>query len=126
MWFLYFGVHRGTGVLSCFFSTPPLERDSHFTVASRFPPFYRETPENRVCSADSGLLNDTKGSWFPFLVFFHIKTDGKNKVSFYNDINIQIKRFFSELVESKSYGKHCLMVIQVRTNTALLAFSLGM
>ena len=45
---------------------------------------------------------------FFFLVFLHIKTDGKNKLFFYKHINIQIRRFFSELVESKSSGKYCL------------------
>ena len=63
---------------------------------------------------------------FLFLVFLHIKTDGKNKLFFYNHINIQIRRFFSELVESKSCGKYCLIIIRIGTNTALLAFSLGM
>ena len=62
---------------------------------------------------------------FLFLVFLHIKTDGKNKL-FYNHINIQIRRFFSELVESKSCGKYCLIIIRIGTNTALLAFFLGM
>ena len=63
---------------------------------------------------------------FLFLVFLHIKTDGKNKLFFYSDINIQIRRFFSELVESKSCGKYCLIIIRIGTNTALLAFFLGM
>ena len=30
---------------------------------------------------------------FLFLVFHHNKTDDKNKLFFYNDINIQIRRF---------------------------------
>ena len=42
---------------------------------------------------------------FFFLVFLHIQTDGKNKLFFYNHINIQIRRFFSKLVESNSLGK---------------------
>ena len=62
---------------------------------------------------------------FLFLVFLHIKTDGKNKPFFYNDINIQIRRFFSDLAESKSCGKHCLIIIRIGTNTAFLVFSLG-
>ena len=44
-WFLYLVVQRGTGVFRVFFffSTPPLERDLRFTVASRLPPFDRKT-----------------------------------------------------------------------------------
>ena len=65
---------------------------------------------------------------FFFLVFLHIKTDCKNKLFFYKHINIQIRRFFSELVESESCGKYCLIMIRIGMNTALLAFSrsLGM
>ena len=62
---------------------------------------------------------------FLFLVFLHIKTDGKNKPFFHNDINIQVRRFFSDLAESKSCGKHCLIIIRIGTNTAFLVFSLG-
>ena len=40
-----------------------------------------------------------------FLVFLHIKTDGKNKLSFYSHIHFQIRRFFSELVKSDSCEK---------------------
>ena len=47
-------------------------------LASRLPPFDRKTLKNCTCSADPGLLNETKG--FLFLVFLHIKTDGKNKL----------------------------------------------
>ena len=35
-------------------------------LASRFAPFDRKTLKNCACSADPGLLNKTKGSWFPF------------------------------------------------------------
>ena len=34
-------------------------------LASRLPPFDRKTLKNCACSADPGLLNETKGSWFP-------------------------------------------------------------
>ena len=34
--------------------------------ASRLAPFDRKTLKNCACSADRGLLNKTKGSWFPF------------------------------------------------------------
>ena len=63
-WFLYLCVHRGSGVFSCFFF-PSFERESHFTVASHLPPFDQKTLKNWTCSADPGLLNETKGSWFP-------------------------------------------------------------
>ena len=53
-----------------FFSTPPLKRDSHLTVASCLPPFDRKTLKNCACSADPGLFNETKGSWFTLSCFF--------------------------------------------------------
>ena len=34
-------------------------------LASRLPPFDRKTLKNCACSADPGLLNETKGLWFP-------------------------------------------------------------
>ena len=61
---------------------------------------------------------------FLFLVFLYIKTEGKNNF-FYDDVNIQVRRFFTELVESKSCGKYCLIITQIRTNTAFLAFFPG-
>ena len=61
-----------------------------------------------------------------FLSFFISKRMVKTNFFFYKYINIQIRRFFSELVESKSCGKYCLIIIRIGTNTALLAFSLGM
>ena len=39
--------------------TPPL------TLASQLPLFDRGTLKNCACSADPGLFNETKGSWFP-------------------------------------------------------------
>ena len=36
----------GAQVFFRLFFTPPLKRDSHFTVASRLPPFDRKTPKN--------------------------------------------------------------------------------
>ena len=35
------------------------------SLASRLPPFDREMLKNCACSADPGLLNETKGSCFP-------------------------------------------------------------
>ena len=49
----------GVQVFCVFFFTPP------FALALRLPPFDRETLKNYACSADPGLLNETKGSWFP-------------------------------------------------------------
>ena len=96
-------------------------------LASRLPPFDRKTLENCACSADPGFLNETKGS-SSLLSCLSFKTDRKNKLFFYKHINIQIRRFFSELVESESCGKYCLIMIRIGMNTALLAFSrsLGM
>ena len=34
-------------------------------LASHLPPFDRKTLKNCACSAEPGLLNETKGSWFP-------------------------------------------------------------
>ena len=128
-WFFYLGVHRGTGVFSWlfFFFTPPLARDS----LSRSPRAYLRLTEKRWKIAPVLQIKASsmklKVHGFLFLVFLRIKTDGQNIFFFlYKHINIQIRRFFSELVESKSCGKYCLIVIRIRTNTALLAFSLGM
>ena len=63
---------------------------------------------------------------FLFLVFLLHFHSFLHFMFFYNHINIQIRRFFSELVGSKSCRKYCLIIIRIGTNTALLAFSLGM
>ena len=34
-------------------------------LASCLPPFDRKTLKNYACSSDPGLLDETKGSWFP-------------------------------------------------------------
>ena len=130
-------VFRGFSILVCigvqlffrgfFFSfTPPLARVS----LSHTPRACLRSTEKRWKIA---LVLQIQASsmklWvhcFFFLVFLHIKTDGKNKFFFYKHINIQIRRFFSELVESKSCGKYSLIMIRFGSNTALLAFSLGM
>ena len=64
-WFFYLGVHRGTGVFSCFFFHSSSRAWLALALASRLPPFDRKTLKNCACSADPGLLNETKGSWFP-------------------------------------------------------------
>ena len=63
---------------------------------------------------------------FSFLAFFISKRMVKTNFFFNYHINIPMRRFFSELVESKSCGKYCSIIIRIGTNTALLAFSLGM
>ena len=63
-WFFYLGVHRSTGVL-CFFFHSSSRALLALALASRLPPFDRKTLKNYACSADPGLLNETKGSWFP-------------------------------------------------------------
>ena len=65
--FFYLGVHRGTGVFSWLFFFHSSSRAwLTLALASHLPPFYRKTLNNFACSADPGLLNETKGSWFPF------------------------------------------------------------
>ena len=90
-----------------FFSTPPLKRDSHLTVASCLPPFDRKTLKNCACSADPGLFNETKGSWFTLSCFFlymrvfHFVIKKKEKgpetgfLFFFNDSDIFLKYFNS-------------------------------
>ena len=129
-WFFYLGVHMSTGVFSWlfffFFFSPPLARDS----LSHSPRACLRSTEKRwkiafVLQIQASSMK-LRVHGFLFLVFLHIKTDGKNKFFYHKHINIQIRRFFSESVESKSCGKYCLIIIRIGTNTALLAFSLGM
>ena len=130
-------VFRGFSILVCigvqvslrgfYFFTPPLARDSlsrSLRACLRLTEKrWKIAPVLQIQASSMKL----RVHGFLFLVFLHIKTDGKNKLFFfYNHINIQIRRFFSELVESKSCGKYCLIIIRIGTNTALLAFSLGM
>ena len=107
-WWLFFSIF-----------TPSLACDS----LSRSPPFDRKTVKNCACSSDPGLLNETKGSWFPLSCLSSYQNGWYKQTFFYNHINTQIRRFFSELVESKSCGKYSLIIIRIGTNTALLAFS---
>ena len=127
-WFFYLAVHRGAGIFSWLFLffTPPLARDP----LSPSPRAYLRLTEKGWKIAP--VLQNQASSMklivhgFLFLGFLHIKTYGKNKFFFNNHINIQIRRFFSELVESKSLGKYCLIMIRIGMNTAVLALSLGM
>ena len=126
-WLFYLGVHRGTGVFFVvLFFTPPLARDS----LSSSPCACLRLTEKRWKIAPLGQIQASSMKLivhgFLFLVFLHIKMDGKNKLYFYNHINIQIRKFFSELVESKSLGKYCLIMIRIGMSTAVLALSLGM
>ena len=127
-WFSYLGVRRGTGFFSWFYFSLLLSHvilsRAHRALASVWPKkkHWKIAPVLQIQASSMKL----RVHGFLFLVFLHIKTDGKNKLFFYKHINIQIRRFFSELVESKSCGKYCLIIIRIGTNTALLAFSLGM
>ena len=83
LWFFYLGVQRGTGVFSwLFFFTPPLARDS----LSRSPRTCLRFTEKRWKIApvlqNQASLMKLRVHGFLFLVFFHIKTDGKNKPFF--------------------------------------------
>ena len=78
-WFFYLGKHRGTGDLSwfCFF-IPPLARDR----LSRSLRTYLRLTEKRwiiapVLQIQTSLMK-LRVYGFLFLVFLHIKTDGKN------------------------------------------------
>ena len=95
-------------------------------LALRLPPFDRKTLKNCASSTDPGLLNETNSSWFPLLCLSSYQNGWLKQTFFYNHINIQIRKFFSELVESNSRGKYSLIMIQIGMNTALLALSLGM
>ena len=54
-----------SGVLSGFIFHSSTRAWLALALASRLPPFDRKTLKNCACSADPGLLNETKGSWFP-------------------------------------------------------------
>ena len=62
-WFLYLGVHRGAGVVSSFalllFRVTRTSRSLHACLR------LNEKRWKIAFSADPGLLNETKGSWFP-------------------------------------------------------------
>ena len=84
-WFFYLGVHRSTGVFSrlffiFLFFTPSLARDS----LSRLPRVCLPLTEKRWKIAldlqIQASLMKLRDHGFLFLVFLHIKTDGKNKL----------------------------------------------
>ena len=120
-------VLRGTGIFSCFFFSLLLSSVTRTSLSLHAclrltEKRWKIAPVLQIQASSMKL----RVHGFLFLVFLHIKTDGKNKLFFYDDINIQIRRFSSELVESKSCGKYCLIIIRIGMHTALLAFSLGM
>ena len=67
-------VFRGFSILVCigvqvffrdffiFYSSPAWLA---LALSSHLPTFDQKIPKNCTCSADPGLLNETKGSWFP-------------------------------------------------------------
>ena len=127
-------VFRGISILVCMgyrccflFCSPLLAHDSLFSVASRLPPavWPKNAEKLPVLQIQSSSMK-LRVHGFLFLVFLHIKADGKNKL-FYDDIKIQIWRFFIELVESKSCRKYCFIIIQIGANLALISwpFSYG-
>ena len=90
-WFFYFGVHRSAGVFSCFsfffFFNSPLVRDSR---SRSLRACFRLTEKRwKVAPVLQIQASSMKGRvrGFFFLVFLHIKTGGKDKLFFYNDIN---------------------------------------
>ena len=128
-WLFYLGVHRGTGVFFVTFLifllllSHKTRSRARLVLASVWPKNAEKIAPVLQIQASTMKL---RVHCFFFLVFLHIQTDDKNKLFFYNHINIQIRRFFSELVESNSLGKYSLIMIRIGMNTALLALSLGM
>ena len=57
-------------------------------LASRLPSFDQKTLKNDACSADPGLLNETKGSCFPLSCLSSYQNKWSEQTFFYNDINI--------------------------------------
>ena len=59
-------------------------------LAARLPPFdqKKKTVKNCACSADPGLLNETKDSWFPLSCLSSFQNKWSKQTFFYNDINI--------------------------------------
>ena len=110
---------------SCIFHSSPRAWLA-LAPSSRLPPFDRKTLKNYACSADPGLLNETKGSWFPLSCLSSYQNKWSKQTFFNNDINIKIRRLFPKLVESNCCGKYCLRIIRIGTKTALPAFFLGM
>ena len=100
--FLYLAVHRGTGVFSRFFFHSSSRTWLALALVSPLPPFDRKMLKNCACSADPGLLNETKGSWFPLSCLSSYQNGWWKQTFFHYHINIQKRRFFSDLVESKS------------------------
>ena len=128
-WFFYLGVHRGTCVFWWLFFIFYSSSCTHGPL-TRSPRAYLRLTEKRkkigsVLQIQAFSMKLRVHRFF-FLVFLYIKTECKNKLFFYKHINIQIRRFFSELVESESCGKYCLIMIRIGMNTALLAFSLSL
>ena len=64
--FFYLGVHRGTSVFSWLFFFHTSSRVwLALALTSHLPPFDGKTLKNCACSAEPGLLNESKGSPFP-------------------------------------------------------------
>ena len=108
-----------------FFFTPPrawLALHGRFTLASVWP----KNAEKLRLFCRSRLPQWNNGFMVSSFLSFFIPKQMVKTYFFYNDVNIQIRRFFSELIEGKSCGKYCLIIIWIGTNTAFLTFFLGM
>ena len=65
-WFFYLGVYRGTGVFSwLFFFSLLLSHVTRSRARLALASISPKNAKNCACSAEPGLLNETKGSWFP-------------------------------------------------------------
>ena len=113
------------GFFVYFFFTPPrawLALHGRFTLASVWP---KNAEKLRLfCRSRPPQWNN--GFMVSSFLSFFIPKQMVKTYFFYNDVNIQIRRFFSELIEGKSCGKYCLIIIWIGTNTAFLTFFLGM
>ena len=81
-WFFYLGVYRGTGVFSWLFFFHSSSRTwLALALASHLPPFHRKTLKIAPVLQNQASLMKLRVHGFLFLVFLHIKTGDKNKLS---------------------------------------------
>ena len=106
--FFYLGVHRVAGVFFVFFFGLLLSRSLRACL--------RITEKRWKIGPVLQIQAFSMKLWvrgFLFLVFHHIKTDDKNKFFSITTSTLRKGGFFSELFESKSCGKCCLIIIRV-------------
>ena len=80
--FFYLGVHRGTSVFSWFFFHSSSRVWLALVLASHLPPFDGKTLKIVPVLQNQASSMKLRVNVFLFLVFLHIKMDGKNKLFF--------------------------------------------